>query len=40
VLVDLGKWVFAWTKVLDRLLARHPMRHVIHAGVWYLGEKA
>ena len=29
----------AFDPLLDRFLARHPMRHVIHAGVWYLGAK-
>jgi SAM-dependent methyltransferase len=39
VLVDLFQWSLAWTKFLDRWLMRHPMAHVIHAGVWFLGTK-
>jgi SAM-dependent methyltransferase len=39
VLVDLLSWAFFWTKYLDRLLTHHPMRHVIHAGVFFCGRK-
>jgi SAM-dependent methyltransferase len=39
ILVDLFKWLLFWMKYLDRLLIRHPMRHVIHGGVWFLGTK-
>ena len=33
ILVDLFQFSFFWMKYLDYFLARHPMRHVIHAGV-------
>lgn len=39
LLVDALGWAFFWTKYLDRLLAKHPMRHVIHAGVFFYGRK-
>ena len=39
VLLDVFGWAFFWTKYLDRLLAKHPMRHVIHAGVFFYGTR-
>lgn len=39
ILIDAFKWLLAWTKYLDRWLIRHPMAHVIHSGVWFLGTK-
>ena len=38
-LLDLFKWALFWTKYLDRFTIRHPMRHIIHAGVWFFGRK-
>jgi SAM-dependent methyltransferase len=39
VLVDGLGWAFFWTKYVDKLLSRHPMRHVIHAGVFFYGQR-
>ena len=39
VLIDVFKWSLFWTKYADRWLIRHPMAHIIHAGVWFIGRK-
>jgi SAM-dependent methyltransferase len=39
ILFDVFKWLFFWVKYLDWWLIRHPVRHAIHAGVWFLGTK-
>jgi SAM-dependent methyltransferase len=39
VLFDLFKWLLFWNKYADRWLISHPMAHVIHAGVWFIGRK-